>query len=66
MIPYLRTKKGENLNKKIEGLKRYLKEFSTLKDESKDAITIWDDYLIYSVLFGQNTQIIDEYINKLK
>ena len=65
LMPYSRTRLGKSLNKKVEGLKRYLEEFSTLEDKSKDAITIWDDYLIYSVIFGKNTKIVDEYLEKL-
>lgn len=56
-----RTKEGEMLNKKIEGLKLFLKDYSLLKEKGTDSINIWGDYIIYSVLFGQNQKIVEEY-----
>ena len=61
---YRRTEKGEELNKKLEGLKQYIKDYSLLKDKDKDALTIWEEYLIYSVIFSINeTNIIQEILN---
>lgn len=63
MNPYIRTKKGKELNMYIEGLKNYLKDYSMLDQKTQEDITLWDEYLIYSVLFGQNKKIIEEYKN---
>lgn len=35
--PYVRTKKGKEINEKIEGLKNYLKDYSTLEDKRSRA-----------------------------
>ena len=59
--PYFRTKKGNKLNEKIEGLKQYLKDYSLLDEKRKEELVLWEDYLSYSVLFGQNKKIIEEY-----
>ena len=59
--PYVRTKKGEEFNKKIEGLKMYLKDYSDLADREENEVVIWEEYLVYSVLFNQNTTIIQKY-----
>lgn len=59
--PYFRTKKAEEINKKLEGLKCFLKDFSRLEKREAKEIMLWDEYLIYSVLFGHNSKIIDEY-----
>lgn len=59
--PYFRTKKAEDINKKLEGLKSFLKDFSKLDEREAKEIILWDEYLIYSVLFGHNDKIIDEY-----
>lgn len=59
--PYVRTPKGEEINKKLEGLKIYLKDYSSLQDKKENEVTIWEEYLAYSVLFNQNTKIIEKY-----
>ena len=51
---YRRTEKGEEINKNIEGLKQYIKDYSLLKDKDKEALTVWEEYLIYSVIFDIN------------
>lgn len=61
---YLRTEKGIELNEKIEGLKNYIIQYSTIETKDKEELALWEDYLIYSVIFKQNTKIIEE-ISKL-
>ena len=57
---YERTEIGEEINKNIEGLKNFIKDFSILSEREQEELTIWDDYLIYSVLFNQNDKIISQ------
>ena len=59
--PLHRTAKGEEINFKLEGLKNYIKEYSLLDTRGADEIEIWEDYLIYSVMFGHNEKILKEY-----
>lgn len=59
--PYFRTEKGKELNKRIEGLKNYLKDYTLLDRQEKEGIVVWEDYLVYSVLFNQNRKIIEKY-----
>lgn len=62
---YKRTEKGEKINEKLEGLKKYISDYSLLSEKEKEALEIWDEYLIYSVIFDINkTNIVDE-LNKL-
>lgn len=63
---YKRTNKGEVLNKKIEGLRNYIKEFSLLNEKEQKEIFLWEDYLIYSTIFGINNKIIDKLSNSIK
>lgn len=58
---YDRSKRAEELNQKLEGLKNYINEYSLLKDKTSEDIILWEDYLIYSVIFNQNNDIIEEY-----
>ena len=52
---YKRTKKGEELNKKIEGLKQYIKDYSLLDEKEQKDLLLWDEYLVYSVIFDINS-----------
>lgn len=62
--PYVRSKLGEEVNIKLEGLKNYLKDFSSLDEKNVEDLIIWEDYLIYSVLFNQNKIVIEEVYQK--
>lgn len=64
--PCVRTKKGEQVNEKLEGLKKYLEDFSSLENKSEEELILWEDYLIYSVIFNQNEKIIKEYREKIE
>lgn len=57
---YERTVKGEEVNKKLEGLKNYIKDFSILNEREQQELMVWEEYLIYSVLFNQNQKVFDE------
>ena len=61
---YIRTKKGEELNENLEGLKNYLKDYSNIHEKDEKSLTLWEDYLIYSVIFNQNTTVIKNIWNK--
>lgn len=64
---YNRTTKGEVINERLEGLRNYLKDYSSINERGEDSLILWEDYLIYSVIFNQNTKIIksmnDKYIS---
>ena len=62
----IRTSTGEEVNLKLEGLKNFLKDFSILDKKTKEELIIWKDYLIYSVIFNQNTKIVDKYKNVIR
>lgn len=64
--PCVRTKKGEEVNEKLEGLKKYLEDFSSLENKSEEELILWEDYLIYSVIFNQNEKIIKEYREEIE
>lgn len=46
------SKSSDDICIKARGLKRYIKEFSKLKDKNLDAIHTWDEYYICSVAMG--------------
>lgn len=57
---YIRTDKGKQINEKIEGLKNYIIQYSSLESKEKEELILWEDYLIYSVIFKLNTKIIED------
>ena len=52
-----KTKLGNEINYKLDGLKNFIRDFSKLDERTKEEVVLWDDYLIYSVLFGDNKKI---------
>lgn len=63
--PYIRNKQARNINKKLEGLRNYMKDFSQLSKSQYNEIVLWEDYLIYSVILGQNSKIVKEIMKKI-
>ena len=63
--PYIRSKQGKEINERLEGLKKYLKDFSTLDEKSKEHLVLWEEFLIYSVMFGTNEKIVNEVYSKI-
>lgn len=57
---------GKIVYYKLNGLKKYLKDFTAINTRESDSLIIWDDYLIYSVFFNINKKIIDDYCKLLK
>lgn len=59
-LGYTRTSKGKRLNSKIDGLRTFLKDYSLLDEKDLKSKEIWKEYLIYSIMFNQNKQALDE------
>ena len=55
---YCRTSTGEDVNEKLEGLKNYLKDYSSIDEMDENGLALWEDYLIYSVIFNQNDTVV--------
>lgn len=55
-----RTELGEEINIKLEGLKNYVRKYSLLHKRDKKELELWREYLIYSVMFGQNKKIVED------
>lgn len=60
-----RSSEAKKLNIKMEGLKKYITDYGNLDEKSKKELILWEDYLIYSVLFKTNKKITSEYIELL-
>ena len=63
---YKRTKIGNELNIKLEGLKLFLKDFTALDKAEEKSIKLWDEYLLYAGMFDINNKIIKDLSKKSK
>lgn len=63
---YERTELGNDINRKIEGLKKYIKEYSLLHEKNSDAIEIWDEFYIYHAMFQESRIIIIDHLKYIR
>lgn len=63
--PYLRSREGKEINKKLEGLRKYISDFSLMEEKEKEAIEVWEEYLVYSVVFGINKKISEDILRMI-
>ena len=45
----------------MAGLKKFLNEFSTIKDRESIEVKIWDEYLMYAQIFGIAKKVAQEF-----
>lgn len=58
--PYKLSKEGKQLRKKLLGLKNYITQFSLLQEKDIKDLIVWEDYLIYSIIFDLNDDLISK------
>lgn len=58
---YRRTDLGMELNTRLNGLDNFLKDFSNLSEGAKNSLILWEEYLLYSVMFDHNNKVIADY-----
>lgn len=57
---FVKTQKGYELYTKIVGLKNYIKDYSNLSESKLKEISIWEDYLIYAIIFNDTSKLNKE------
>ncbi|MBR6505030.1 MAG: DUF2207 domain-containing protein [Clostridia bacterium] len=65
----IRTKKGIEISAKMQGLKRYIEEFSRIQDEGIENIELFEEYVIYAIIFdlrGKLNREVKELYMKLE
>lgn len=55
-----RSSEGELLVEKIAGMKAFIHDFSNLSQAEKEALVVWDDFLIYAIVLEENQDIVDD------
>lgn len=63
---YIRTEKGNIVRGKLLGLKRFLKEFSNIKESDIEGIKLWDYYIIYAIIFNLKGNLDNDVIKSYK
>lgn len=68
---FVTTEKGEEVQEKLIGLKNYLKEYTLIKDKNVEDIMLYEEYIIYAILFNikgrlnkDSKKIYNEYLSK--
>lgn len=60
-IKYKRTKEGKNIALILKALKRYIREYTLIKDKEIDYIQILENYIPYSLALGE-ADTVEEFI----
>jgi len=63
-----KSKEEIKIQEEIEGLRRYIKDYSMLEDKDLEHITLWEDYLIMAIALKLNKKVINfyyEYCNEI-
>jgi len=55
-----RTELGNETAEKIAALRRFIHDFSMLSTAEKEEALLWDDYLVYAIVFEDNEKIVKE------
>lgn len=65
-----RTEKGKETQYKLIGLRNFLKDYSNISDRKLEEITIWNEYMIYAIIFDLKGKLDSEsynmYMNYIK
>lgn len=65
----IRKEKGMNLKIKLDGLKKYLIDFTSINEKSIEDINLFDEYILYAIIFDLDGKLEienQELYNKLK
>ena len=54
------TQKGIDCKEKWKGLKKYMEDFSLLKEKEVPAIEVWEKYLVYATAFGIAEKVLKQ------
>jgi len=57
------SRKGTEAKSKCEALKRFLNDYSNIKEATMQSLAIWEDYLIYAIVLGVADNIEKQFKN---
>lgn len=56
---FVLTSKGKKKREELLELKKYIEEYTLIKERDLNSIIIWDDYLVYATAFGIPNNIVN-------
>lgn len=59
-VRWERTPQGHELAEKIAGLENFIHDFTLLSEAEKDAVIVWDDYLVYAIILEENDRVVKD------
>jgi uncharacterized membrane protein len=62
---YTYTKEGKLFLKKVSGFKKYIKDFSIIKNRELEEVYLWEEYLAYSMVLNINRKYYKKTIKQL-
>ena len=57
------TEDGKEMYMKLNGLKRFIRDFGNFNDKSLREIIIWEDYLLYAIILNESKSLKKEIVN---
>lgn len=54
------TQKGIDEKEQWDGLERYMKDFSLLKEKDIPSLAVWEKFLVFATAFGISKKVIDQ------
>lgn len=57
---WVKTQKGYEIYMKVVGLKNYINDYSMLSESELVKINLWEDYLIYAIIFNNTSKLNKE------
>lgn len=54
------TQKGVDEQEKWKGLKKYMQDFSLLKEKEIPALELWEEYLVFATAFGISKKVLEQ------
>lgn len=54
------TQKGLDEKEQWEGLRKYMEDFSLIKDREVPELVLWEKYLVYATLFGNAEKVLKQ------
>lgn len=54
------TQKGTEEKSQLIGLKRYMEDFSMIKDKEVPELVLWEKYLVYATVFGISERVLKQ------
>lgn len=62
-VVYIKTEDGKEMYMKLNGLKRFIRDFGNFNDKSLREIIIWEDYLLYAIILNESKSLKKEIMN---